>query len=47
AAALKRVVGVLGALNIFSELALAIINAALSPVTRPSPPVRRVLARRS
>ncbi|MBV9047162.1 MAG: hypothetical protein JOY58_02775 [Solirubrobacterales bacterium] len=47
AAALKRVVGVLGALNIFSELVLAIINTALSPVTGPSRPVRRVLARRS
>lgn len=31
AALIKRVVSVLGALNIFSELALAIINASLAP----------------
>ncbi len=34
AASIKQVVSVLGALNIFSELALAIINASLHPIDR-------------
>jgi hypothetical protein len=46
AARLKRLVNALGAANLFSELALAIINASLSQSNFRRPPVKRLLRRR-
>lgn len=47
AARLKRVVNALGALNLLSEVALAIINASLAQMGVRRGPVRRLLRRRS
>jgi hypothetical protein len=41
AARLKRVINMLGALNILSELTLVIINASLSQTVGPGPPARK------
>ena len=46
AAALKRAVNALGALNIASELALVGVNAALAQTNFRRPPARRLLRRR-
>jgi hypothetical protein len=45
AAALKRAVNALGALNLGSEIALAAVNAALSEAAFRRPPARRLLHR--
>jgi hypothetical protein len=46
AARLKRVVNVLGALNLAAELALVGINASLAQANFRRPPARRLLRRR-
>ncbi len=43
---LKRVVNLLGALNLVSELSLAAVNASLSQANFRRPPARRLLRRR-